>query len=233
MSEKYPGYINNSIYNSPVYTSETKFKETDDSMRKTPEVTFENLDTVSALYKHKDSPRIAVLNFASFKHPGGGFVDGSMAQEEALCHESDLYNVLCKFTEFYKYNNENLNQGMYSNRAIYCRNVLFSRNGYVTFADVITVASPNKIPAIRYKSFSNAENHAALKSRIEFIRDIAENENVDTLILGAFGCGVFLQDPEEVADLFKETFRETTVKRIVYAVPGNDRNAEVFSEVFG
>ena len=40
-----------------------------------------------------------LLNFASFKNPGGMFLKGSPAQEEALCHNSILYPILDSFKE--------------------------------------------------------------------------------------------------------------------------------------
>ena len=199
-----------------------------------PEVIFENTDSVSSVFKHAgpDTGTVAVLNFASYRNPGGKFLEGSSAQEESLCHESFLYNVLSKCDSFYDWNNSNVNRGLYLNRAIYSPGILFARDGRETMCDVITCACPNKIPAVRYHSFTAEENSEALRQRIAFIKDIAEDNAVDTLILGAFGCGVFMQDPEEVAHTFSETFRESTVKRIVYAVPGENRNANVFRKCF-
>ena len=42
----------------------------------------------------EEKESICALNFASYKNPGGKFMDGSSAQEECLCHESILYEVL-------------------------------------------------------------------------------------------------------------------------------------------
>lgn len=108
-----------------------------------PELTFEETDTVSALMSADPSKRVAVLDFASFTHPGGGFMTGSMAQEEALCHESFLFNVLSSFEPIYKRNSRETNSGLYRDRALLCPDVVFERDGVVRKADVIVCASPN------------------------------------------------------------------------------------------
>ena len=47
----------------------------------------------SVPYSSPEEPRrrIGVLNFASAKHPGGGFRGGSQAQEESIARSSTLY----------------------------------------------------------------------------------------------------------------------------------------------
>ena len=73
-------------------------------------------------------------------------------------------------------------------------------------------------------------------SRIKFILDIAKDNHVDTLVLGAFGCGVFGQNPREVANIFKkllDTSFKGCFKKVVFGIPkGNNDNLEQFKLVF-
>ena len=200
-------------------------------------ITVEPIDTVSAIHRYYlSSSRLGVLNFASYKNPGGRFLDGSMAQEECLCHDSYLYNVLSKFDDsYYKWNREHKNKALYLNRGLFTPNVRFESNGVTSFAGVITVAAPNYGAAKRYGQISFEENLDALVSRITFVLYIAESQHIDTLILGAFGCGVFRQNPIDVATIFKLRLEnmENGPKRVVFAVPTTPyRNYEVFKDTF-
>ena len=226
MADKYAAEISECIKNSTVYGGPDKAPVRIGD-KAAPDYFFVNQDTVSAA--RFSSSKKALLNFASFKHPGGGFINGSKAQEEMLCHSSFLYNVLKEFDSFYEWNNRNTNRGLYKDRAIYTPGVIF--DGII--CDVITCASPNMSVGLKYGNVSAAENRKVLEKRVEFVRDIAEENGVEMLVLGAFGCGVFKQDPEEVAQAIKKAFAETSVKRIVITVPGNDNNYRVFKREFG
>lgn len=202
------------------------------------QITLEALDSVSAILKAAEScqNRMAVLNFSSYKNPGGGFIGGSKAQEECLCHESFLYNVLSRMTErFYDWNNQNKNRALYRNRGMYTPGVIFLREGKRASCDVITCAAPNFSAAHRYQNVSHEENARVLRDRIRFVLDIAKENRVDTLILGAYGCGVFGQNAKEVARIFKE-YLETShrcFERVIFAIPkGKDRNYDAFAEVW-
>ena len=99
-----------------------------------------NIDSVSAIFEFAQAnKRTAVLNFASYKEAGGLFLKGSTAQEEALCHESFLYNVLRNFeNNYYAINSKQLNRGLYKNTALYSPNVMFFRGERNVQCDVIT-----------------------------------------------------------------------------------------------
>lgn len=112
---------------------------------------------------------------------------------------------------------------------------MFLRNDKIYYCNVITCAAPNKGAAKQYKGISDGDNSKALKSRCRFILDVAEARDVDVLILGAFGCGVFEQDPKEVADTFLELLKNYVFKEVVFAVPSkingkNNGNYNIFKK---
>lgn len=202
------------------------------------EITLEALDSVSAILKLAESAErpMAVLNFSSYKNPGGGFIGGSRAQEECLCQESFLYNVLSRMTEkFYDWNNRNTNRTLYFNRGMYTPGVVFMREEKQAVCDVITCAAPNFSAAHRNQNVTREENSRVLRDRIRFVLDIAAENRVSTLILGAYGCGVFGQDAAEVAGIFREYLesRYSCFERVFFAIPeGKDGNYRAFARVW-
>ena len=196
-----------------------------------PDTIIVQTDVVTAAYKYHKG-KTAVLNFASYKNPGGMFIKGSSAQEESLCHESFLYNVLQEFDHtYYEWNRKNINKALYKNRALYSPDVVFVHDGKEKRFDVITCAAPNYTAASRYNLVTKEQNTQALRSRMEFVKNIAEYNNVETLILGAYGCGVFGQNTEETAGIWKQLFETSSVKTIVHPIP-DDRNYLCFKKVF-
>jgi len=229
--------ITQSIKNTKIY--DTDFICNGDIVNELEEPTkiiVADADTVMASGKYSDG-KTALLNFSSYKNPGGMFLNGSKAQEECLCHDSYLYNVLSQFVkDFYDWNNQHKNKALYLNRGLYTPNIVFQYDGSEIYRDVITCAAPNKSAAQKYQNVSDTENTKVLKSRIKFVLDIAKDNEVEVLILGAYGCGVFGQNPVEVAMIFKECL-ETTYKncfrKVVFAIPsGRDGNLEAFKSVF-
>lgn len=157
-----------------------------------------------AFNKRYTDKKICILNFASSKNPGGGFVTGAMAQEEALCQASNLYSILERHESFYEYNRGNLCKGLYTDGIIFAEDCCFFRNNYKNvepkLVDVITCAAPNA-KAARRNGVSEAEIECTMSRRIEQILKVAIANNVKVLALGAFGCGVFGNDPDKVASI--------------------------------
>lgn len=240
MAAEYSEEIKRCVENSAIYTG---FRDTVPTVGSyDTQIRVTDTDSVSAVIsmslKHPDEVN-AVLNFASYKNPGGMFINGSRAQEECLCHESFLYNVLSSeklIKEFYEPNRKKLNKALYTDRAIYTPDILFTSKGCQVPCGVITCAAPNKAAAQTYQGVSDETNRKVLQSRIEMVIYVAAENKVDNLILGAFGSGVFGQDGKEVAQIFKDLLLgkyKGVFKEVNFAVlPGGNENLNAFQEVF-
>lgn len=219
----YRGAIEYSVTNSKIYDHVENIVT-----RKQPtEVVVADMKTLDAALRYRDG-KTCVLNFASFKNPGGGFLRGAVAQEEYLCQNSTLYNVLSKFPAYYEKNRLNTNDALYWNRAIYSPGIIILPSE--TKIDVLSCTAPN----VRASHASDTKKTKALVSRIKFVLDILEKEECDTVILGAFGCGVFGNDPKLVAETFK---RQRVLLRgfskVIFAIPNElSVNHHAFKEVF-
>ena len=145
-----------------------------------------------------------------------------------MCSESTLFPVLAQFVHtYYDWNRKHLNHALYTNRALYSPSIVFERkseeeNKSVKI-DVLTCAAPNYYGAGR-QSISYEENTKALASRIKFMYDVVEDNCVNTLILGAWGCGVFRQDACTVAELLIREAIGRSIRQVIFAVPNNNRN---------
>lgn len=183
------------------------------------------LDSVSCAFEKLCEGKTAILNFASYKNPGGFFLGGSAAQEEALCHESNLYPILLNFEhDYYAENRKKLNRALYTDRAIYSPLVVFEHNGERKEIDVLTCAAPNFKAAHRYQNVQMQENEVAFYDRIKFMFHVAELNEVDTLIAGAWGCGVFGQHPGRTCRLMMQTLvsEKFQIKKVYFAIPNSD-----------
>ena len=185
--------------------------------------------TIQAARGYYDYKRVAVLNFASFKNPGGGVENGANAQEESLCMCSTLYDCISTdsmMSKFY-YPHRNSKDKLYNNDIIYTPDVTVIRDDvdYKLLderdwfhVDVLTCAAPN------YGCVKNQVSHNELMdilvNRMRRIFSIAHRYRVEVLILGAWGCGVFGNPPEVVAQAFDMVIKEfkQSFKVIEFAV---------------
>lgn len=165
---------------------------------------------------------MAVLAFASFTNPGGGYIQGYLGQEATLCADSYLYNVLDKQRKWYGENRRrNINCELYRNRALVVPAVRFDRNHVHAYADVILAAAPNVKRARQEYRVSDDALLDALRDRIRFVLAICDELGREKLVLGAWGCDNNGFDAEAVAELFRKELAsgDFKVKQVFFAVP--------------
>lgn len=165
---------------------------------------------------------MAVLAFASFTNPGGGYIQGYLGQEATLCADSYLYNVLDKQRKWYGENRRrNINCELYRNRALVVPAVRFDRNHVHAYADVIVAAAPNAKRARQEYRVSDDALLDALRDRIRFVLAICDELGREKLVLGAWGCDNNGFDAEAVAELFREELAsgDFKVKQVFFVVP--------------
>lgn len=240
MSERFSSQIRESVLSTRLY-DQSSFScsvPNKGDQHHITEFIIESIDSVAAIMKYGACSNLAVLNFASYKNPGGMFINGSKAQEECLCYDSFLYNVLKEFkTDYYDWNRKHVNKSLYLDRGLFSSGVLFFSGDMQIECNVITCAAPNKMSAQHNYAVSEEENFKTLKSRIKFILDIALDNYVETLILGAYGCGVFGQNAEDVAEVFRDYLADSyknCFSKVIFAIPdGRDGNLQAFRNVLG
>ena len=174
-----------------------------------------------------DDADVLCLNFASARNPGGGFLGGSQAQEEALCRASGLYPCLLTQPEYYEANREN-RSALYTDHLIYTPRVpVFRDDADQLIAEpygvsIITAPAPNA-GAIRQNDPDAASDIGeTMRRRIGAVLAVAADRGHHRLVLGAWGCGVFGNEPGEVAGLFREALTTPpfagAFSRVLFAV---------------
>ena len=214
----------------------------------------------AAMKLHMENPdaKIAVMNFANAFHAGGGVTTGASAQEECLCRTSTLYPLLYRQTlrnTFYKHHYD-LNTPKATDSLVYTEGVIICKTDedlpkrmpqedWVT-VDVITIAAPdlrNKsnvhVPLVNGGThMNNAELFGYHVKRAIHMLTCAAAKGADILVLGAFGCGAFQNDPEVVARAYKTALQEfpkvfRQIEFAVYCPPAGSRNYDVFKRILG
>lgn len=201
--------------------------------------------------------QICVHNFASASNPGGGVVNGATAQEECLCRCSTLYfclNTPEMWSSFYTPHRA-AHDPIHNGDCIYTPGVTVFKSDTASPAllpkdqwypvNVLTCAAPNlrENPSNPYNS-GDGSRHIRLskeklleihKQRLTRILDIALAEGNEVVILGAFGCGAFQNDPQVVAQAAKIVLKDylhafRTIEFAVYCSPRDERNYRIFKD---
>lgn len=174
-------------------------------------------------------PRVLCLNFASAKNPGGGFLGGAVAQEETIARASGLYPTLLLQDMYYKFN-RTCGTALYSDYMIYSPDVPVFRyeNGELmnspVLVSVVTSPAVNAGAIAQNEPGRIAEIVPVMRTRTEKLLALCTEQRQEVLVLGAWGCGVFRNDPDMIAGLFQELLEgryKGCFRKIVFAVKTN------------
>jgi len=211
-------HIENGEYNKDLHCSKNRLSsiELDSDLIKKPGViTVENLDCIEVASRLSKEGKTCMLNMASYKKPGGGVKSGAMAQEEELARRSNLMYGLPQ--EFYP---------LSIDEYIYTQDVTFFKNKYYQVipsfdCDIITIAAINRSES------TPANYEEIMEEKISNMLYIPYKNGCKNLVLSAFGCGVFKNDPHFVSELFKSLLDSgfsSLYSRVSFAIL-NDRNS--------
>jgi uncharacterized protein (TIGR02452 family) len=211
----------------------TRFEVTDES-------------SIAAALRRDQGGVLGVLDYASARNAGGGYLNGAKAQEEDLCRCSALHTCLLRAPDFYAAHWASADL-RYSHRVISAPGVpVFRDDRYhllpaprpVTF---IVSAAPNTGQLAQRAPELLPEIPALLTERAERVLAVAVASGVDDLVLGAWGCGVFGNSPADVARAFATHLQPggrfaAAFDRVVFAVYDRTRDRATlgaFHAVFG
>jgi uncharacterized protein (TIGR02452 family) len=187
--------------------------------------TFEVVNDTTLVATRKlvaDGFRPVALNFASARHPGGGFLGGARAQEESLCRSSGLYACI-NGNAMYRHHAP-MPGGWYTNYAIYSPDVPVFKDDEGELLDEPYLCGFVTAPAVNAGVIRDRDRgpiREEMRDRVEKVLAVMAGHGHDAAVLGAWGCGVFKNDPEVIAGLFAKALRgrfANAFRKVVFAV---------------
>lgn len=255
-TEKIRRSLNKSIEKQKIYIMSEQIFERPEKKYETNIIVTKHRTMESGRY-WSHGANTAVLNFASATNPGGGVAKGSSAQEECICRVSTLFNCLNEKPCWDRYYNPNRAEAnvLHNNNIIYTPKVIGFRDDDYNmleekdyfYVDVITCAAPNlrDVPNNGWCNvgesrepvkISNDELYKIHLSRAKSILLVAYENKIRNLVLGAFGCGAFRNDPETVAKAYRDAIKEydgafENIEFAIYCKDYETRNYDIFKKV--
>lgn len=191
----------------------------------------------------EEKSKVCALNFASSCHPGGGFLNFSTAQEESLCRSSALYYSLIQKDDLYEYNRQ-LDTNLASDYLIFTPDCPVWKLGEKTLDSPFLVSFITSPAVHNFNVQTREEIRDVHHERIKKILYCAICNGVKNIILGAYGCGAFHNNPEDVANSFKywlvdqnlkdyfESISFSIIERKDRRINQSLKNIDVFANVF-
>lgn len=224
-------------------------------------IEFQKQKTIESALHYLNSDngsKIAILNFADWTLEGGWVNEGLKTQEESICRCTTLYQNLINdnVKDYYEIHTNkcggkdehNKARAEANNDLIYSPKVQIIKDDVNDWnvkdlekntnrlISVITCAAPWNY---NRKTFTNDQIYNFHYSKAKRILDVAINDNVDIIILGAYGCGDFHNNPEYVAKAYKKVLiddgYQKYFKKVVFAIPiinSDSTNYDAFYNVF-
>lgn len=198
------------------------------------------LDAVRSLIQegHRD---VLCLNFASARNAGGGFLGGSQAQEESIARSTGLYNCQQKASTYYEVNRK-VKSCFYTDYMIYSPTVPIIKDeegrnhDQLMTCGIITAPAVNTGIVKQREPDRMEEIETVMRRRIRKVLAIALKHGHKTVVLGAWGCGVFQNDPNDIARYFNEIlegeFKDRFTKIVFAIYSRNERFITPFLEQF-
>ena len=188
------------------------------------EIVDEDTLTIS---KEMENP--CCLNFASYKRPGGGYESVRYfkglikTQEEDLFRRSNLPEIMdtLEIRKLYP---------IHQVKGFYCR-------AKVDKDKFLNNIEPFEVGVVTVPAVVNPRegDKTLIRDKVRRILDIAMDNNHNNIVLGAWGCGIFHNDPKHIAELFKEYLTNEfngIFDRAVFAIPGEkSSNYQIFNSV--
>ncbi|EIN09773.1 hypothetical protein PUNSTDRAFT_86234 [Punctularia strigosozonata HHB-11173 SS5] len=157
---------------------------------------------------------------ANHKQPGGGFLTGAGAQEEAMCRRSTLFlhltqtqGTLGKMYPFPKHVSAIWTPGVrvFRDEGAAHYNVWPDHQRFDVA--VITAAAVQNPPLDRTgQEFKYVADVQRTRVKMAQILRIAKAQGITHLVLGAFGCGAFGNPPPAIAKLWWEALFQPDVR---------------------
>lgn len=221
---------------------------------KSVKVSFSTMSTADALLHFARQRGVVAcgLNFANGETAGGGYKNGSTAQEEDLCRRiPSLYSSLLQATQdgMYPFGPPTcISQDQSEKYAdvLFTSNLVIARDGEETGfrelptknqarVSLVSAAAPN----IKFRKEISSPDLIFKTIQSIFIAPQVIDPQVNTLVLGAWGCGAFGGDPAQISELFVRALIQDNLgqlyREVHFAIPRtspSDKNYEVFLDHF-
>lgn len=191
-------------------------------------------DCVRFVIENEISENVYAMNFASDKNPGGGYLNGAQAQEEYNCYVMpELYASISRTKYPLEPGTVLITPGIRIMRDN--ENYKLLPEDQMLRVGIVSAAAQNLSPQGKDQVITAYDDILTKMTLGNVFCSVKRSDPLtDTLILGAWGCGVFRNDPYMIANEFKDAIKKYGgyYKNIIFAIPDGP-NVKEFKQVFG